>query len=125
MRWTLTALVALTVTSGTLTWRATRTTPKNPLETHALATAVHVHGHVTERLHAGPYVYLQLTPPDGPPVWVASLRALASDAADVDVTAVARADTFPSRRLGRTFTPLLFGAVRAASSPTPPPEPHP
>jgi hypothetical protein len=125
MRWTLTALVAVGITSATLAWSPARTATRNPLETHALAAPLHVHGHVTERLRAGPYVYLQLTPPDGPPVWVASLRSLASDAADIDVTAVARADTFPSRRLGRTFTPLLFGAVRAASSPTPTPEPHP
>jgi hypothetical protein len=88
----------------------------NPLVTHALAEPVRLEGRVSERLRAGPYLYLKLQPRRGEPVWVASLAQLASTADDVTVTAVARADTFSSRRLDRTFAPLLFGAVRATSS---------
>jgi hypothetical protein len=92
----------------------------NPLVTHALDQPVIIEGRVSERLRAGPYLYVKLEPRVGEPVWVASLAQLASKADDVTVTAVARADTFSSRRLARTFSPLLFGAVRATpSTPTP------
>ena len=96
----------------------------SPLSRHALTEPVMLEGHVTERLRAGPYLYLRLERPGDEPVWVATVAKLAATDDDVTVTAVARADTFPSQRLGRSFSPLLFGAVRAAPS-TPTPEKKP
>jgi hypothetical protein len=91
-------------------------TPANPLPRYALNEPLVLEGRVAERLRAGPYLYLRLERPAAEPVWVATMARLASTEDEVRVTAVARADAFPSTRLGRTFSPLLFGAVRAVSS---------
>lgn len=111
------ALILLTLTG--MAWSARPRRAGNPLETHSLAEPFVLQGRVTERLAAGPYLYLRVIAPGGEPTWIASVRALASSADDVTVTVVARADTFTSTRLGRSFSPLLFGAVRAASTTTP------
>lgn len=83
----------------------------NPLSTYSLAEPVLLHGLVLERVPAGSYLYLRLRDDAGHEHWVATLRATASSANDVNVTVVARAPTFTSRRLARVFEPLLFGAV--------------
>lgn len=116
-RLTTAILLTLGLTAGALLVHA-RATATNPLQLYALAEPRSLEGRVVERVPAGPYVYLRLAQSDGQPVWVASLRALASGAEDVTVSAVARADRFTSKRLGRSFSPLLFGAVRAASPTT-------
>ncbi|MDX2014904.1 MAG: hypothetical protein SFW67_32205 [Myxococcaceae bacterium] len=100
------------------------TTAASPLTRHALTEPVVLDGLVTERLRAGPYLYLRVERPGDDAVWVATVAKLATADDHVTVTAVARADTFASTRLGRSFSPLLFGAVRAASS-TPTPEQKP
>ncbi|MDP3500378.1 MAG: hypothetical protein Q8S33_08600 [Myxococcales bacterium] len=100
-------------------------TLENPFATHALASPFETSGVVVERVPAGGYLYLKLRDVAGAESWVVTLArtAPAPASADVRVTVFARADTFSSKRLGRTFEPLLFGAVRAASTPTPPESP--
>ncbi|MCA2976990.1 MAG: hypothetical protein INH41_07570 [Myxococcaceae bacterium] len=111
-------LVALALVAGTgvIVVANAREASGNPLARHALTEPLLLEGRVTERLRAGPYLYLRLERPEADPVWVATVARLASMEDEVSVTAVARAETFPSARLGRSFSPLLFGAVRAASS---------
>lgn len=98
-------------------------TPENPFATHALASPFETAGVVVERVPAGGYLYLKLRDVAGAESWVVTLARTAPASADVRVTVFARAGTFSSKRLGRTFEPLLFGAVRAASTPTPPESP--
>jgi hypothetical protein len=70
-------------------------------------------GHVEERLSAGSYLYLRVRDAAGAGHWVATLTSTASATDDVDVQIFARAEDFHSRRLGRDFSPLLFGTVRS------------
>lgn len=109
------AAVALTAARGG--------TPENPFATHALTSPFETAGVVVERVPAGGYLYLKLRDVAGAESWVVTLSRTAPADGDVRVTVFARADTFSSKRLGRTFEPLLFGAVRAASTPTPPESP--
>lgn len=95
----------------------------NPFAQYALATPVETAGLVVERLPAGGYLYLRLRDDAGLESWVVTLSRTAPSEAQVRVTVFARADTFTSKRLGRTFEPLLFGAVRAPSTPTTPESP--
>jgi hypothetical protein len=88
----------------------------NPLSRYGLAEPTLLHGQVLERVAAGSYLYLRLRDDSGLEHWVATLRATASSADDVNVTVVARAPSFTSKRLARVFEPLLFGAV--SSHPT-------
>jgi hypothetical protein len=89
----------------------------------ALASPFETSGVVVERVPAGAYLYLRLRDVAGTESWVVTLARAAPAVADVRVTVFARADTFSSKRLGRTFEPGWFGAVRAASTPTPPESP--
>lgn len=98
-------------------------TVANPFAAHALPSPFETSGVVVERVPAGGYLYLRLRDVAGAESWVVTLSRTAPADADVRVTVFARADTFSSKRLGRTFEPLLFGAVRAASTPTPPESP--
>lgn len=89
---------------------------ENPLARYALSEPTRLHGQVLERVPAGSYLYLRLRDDSGREHWVATLRATASSSDDVTVTVVSRAPSFTSKRLGRAFEPLLFGAV--SSTPT-------
>jgi hypothetical protein len=90
----------------------------NPLVAHALPPErqTWLEGAVDESIAAGSYVYLKLRVNAGPPVWVVSLGITTPAAHHVRVLVLGRAEHFTSRRLARDFSPLLFGAVRAADS---------
>jgi hypothetical protein len=94
----------------------------NPLLQHAVPAEQQtwLEGAVEESLTAGSYVYLKVRAADQPPVWVASLAITTPATRHVRVLVLGRAERFTSRRLARDFSPLLFGAVRAApDTPTP------
>ncbi|WP_224371741.1 hypothetical protein [Hyalangium versicolor] len=93
-------------------------TGSNPLVRYSLAAAARytVCGHVEERLPAGSYLYLRVRDAAGVLHWVATLRSSAVGTPEVSVRVLARAESFTSARLGRSFTPLLFGAVSEPSS---------
>ena len=114
-------VIILGVVTASLAGRGS--TVANPFATHALASPFETSGVVVERVRAGGYLYLRLRDVAGVESWVVTLSRTAPADADVRVTVFARADTFSSKRLGRTFEPLLFGAVRAASTPTTPESP--
>lgn len=123
-RLSLTALIgalALSVLGAVALNPPARATSGNQLDRLVLSdgTPRWLTGHVVERLRAGPYTYLRVRSDGGPERWVASLsRGLtASDA--VAVRVIADAPTFESRRLSRTFSPLIFGVVQDASPPKP------
>jgi hypothetical protein len=89
----------------------------NPFVTYALPVAGRstFRGAVEERLSAGSYVYLRVRTETEGSVWVASLAAATPRSAEeVDVRVLGRAESFASRRLSRTFSPLVFAIVRAA-----------
>ena len=69
-------------------------------------------GRVLERLDAGSYVYLRVDKPGSGPSWVVTAEALAPDTEHVRVHVVKRVESFASRRLQRTFSPLGFAIVR-------------
>ena len=118
------ALLVVVFASGAAAFTAARgRTPENPFAAHALTSPFETSGVVVERVPAGGYLYLKLRDVAGAESWVVTLSRTAPADADVRVTVFARADTFSSKRLGRTFEPLLFGAVRAASTPQPPESP--
>jgi hypothetical protein len=82
----------------------------NPLVAFALKERSRFSGVVLERLDAGPYEYLRVQPASGDARWVATLsRARSLDL--VDVTVIAQAARFESRRLHRTFSSLSFAVV--------------
>jgi hypothetical protein len=91
-------------------------TPTNPFAANAIASPFEQAGVVVERVPAGGYLYLRLRDAAGAESWVVTLTRTAPADASVRVTVFAKADSFSSKRLGRTFEPLLFGAVRAAST---------
>jgi hypothetical protein len=93
----------------------------NPLLQYALepSASFGFTGHVEERVGAGSYLYLRVRDPAGARHWVATLTSTASTADEVKVRIFARADEFHSKRLGRDFSPLLFGTVRTAAPPSP------
>jgi hypothetical protein len=97
--------------------RVERRTASNPLIEHALPPEQQtwLDGEVEESIPAGSYVYLRVRAGDRPPVWVVSLAITTPKSPRVRVLVLGSADRFTSRRLGRDFSPLLFGAVRAAS----------
>ncbi len=100
-----------------------RTAPRNPLEQYRLERPIEVRGNVLERLSAGSYLYLKVHEASGAERWVATLKQTASTSNQVVVTVFGEAATFASPRLGRTFSPLSFGAVRAGSPAVPPESP--
>ncbi|EPX61855.1 hypothetical protein D187_010474 [Cystobacter fuscus DSM 2262] len=119
MRRTLLILSMLSLLAlGGAGWVQTRSLGDNPLSRHALAPSdqMRLTGFVEERLPAGSYLYLRVRTPDGSRHWVATLSTAASRESAVQVQVFARADDFHSRRLGRDFSPLLFGSVQAAPS---------
>jgi len=93
-----------------------RAADENPLVAHALPPdrQTWLEGVVDETIPAGSYVYLKLRVAAGPPLWVASLAITTPASERVRVLVLGRAERFTSRRLARDFSPLLFGAVRAA-----------
>lgn len=101
----------------------TSSAPSNPFAAHALAPEQRrwIEGSVKETLPAGSYVYVRVTTAEGD-VWVASLSATMPEPPPerVRVLVVGSADRFHSRRLGRDFSPLSFGVIRAGST-----HPHP
>jgi hypothetical protein len=70
-------------------------------------------GVVREVLAAGSYGYVRVESPAGDR-WVATLGSAAVVGSVVDVTVFGERETFHSRRLDRSFSPLGFGVVRAA-----------
>jgi len=113
---------APTPTPATDEGSAAAPAPANPLLQHSLPAQQQtwLEGAVEESLPAGSYVYLKVRAPDRPPVWVASLAITTPKTHHVRVLVLGRAEQFHSRRLARDFSPLLFGAVRAAAdTPTP------
>jgi hypothetical protein len=90
--------------------------PANPMRRHALPEGQQtwLEGVVDQSIRAGSYVYLKIRAPDRLPVWVASLAITTPATPNVRVLVLGRAEHFTSRRLARDFSPLLFGAVRAA-----------
>jgi hypothetical protein len=69
-------------------------------------------GEVVEVLDAGSYAYLRVRGEAGER-WVATLAATRPEASRVTVRVIGEADHFHSARLGRDFTALAFGLVRA------------
>lgn len=69
-------------------------------------------GEVVEVLDAGSYAYLRVRSEVGER-WVATLAATRPEASRVTVRVIGEADHFHSARLGRDFTSLAFGLVRA------------
>lgn len=69
---------------------------------------------VVERLDAGPYAYLRVIDPTGHELWAAVLSRSLTSSARVQLTPLARADHFTSRRLGRAFAPLTFATLAPA-----------
>ena len=63
-------------------------------------------------LDAGSYAYLRVRS-DAGERWVATLAATRPEASRVTVRVIGEADHFHSPRLGRDFTALAFGLVRA------------
>lgn len=94
---------------------AARRATQNPYAQYALAEVdrTWLPGQVEQRLVAGHYVYLQLRPPGGDPVWLVSLAATTPATRQVRALVLGRAAHFHSPRLGRDFGPLLFAAVRS------------
>ncbi|QRK11080.1 hypothetical protein JQX13_14005 [Archangium violaceum] len=92
----------------------------NPLEHYTLEPSARFGftGLVEERLRAGSYLYLRVRDPAGAQHWVATLSSTASAADAVQVRIFARSEDFHSKRLGRDFSPLLFGTVRSAAPAT-------
>jgi len=91
----------------------------NPFSAHALPPEQRgwLEGWVEERLVAGSYVYLRVRTTEPAAVtWVASLAVTTPALPHVRILVLGRAQQFHSRRLLRDFEPLLFGAVRAAST---------
>jgi hypothetical protein len=94
----------------------------NPLERFVLSdgTPRTLTGRVVERLRAGSYAYLRVRTDAGDEHWVAALALGLPAGEAVAVKVIADAPTFESRRLSRTFSPLLFGVVRDAPPPQSP-----
>jgi len=84
--------------------------PGNPLVEFAVSQRSTFSGVVLERLDAGPYEYLRVQPADDEARWVATLKRARTLHA-VDITVIAQAERFESRRLHRTFTSLSFAVV--------------
>ena len=114
---TATAVVALLVLGGAALLWLTRSRPSNPFAS-ARPMRETLRGHVVERQDAGSYLYLRVVDEHGAASWVATLRFRAPTSGDVVATLLARADRFTSPRLHRTFSPLYFGTVHAAPSPS-------
>ncbi|MDI1434600.1 hypothetical protein [Polyangium sorediatum] len=93
---------------------------ENPLVHYTLGPSARFGftGHVEERLSAGSYLYLRVRDSAGARHWIATLTSTASAAEDVEVRIFARAEDFHSKRLGREFSPLLFGTVRSGAPDT-------
>jgi hypothetical protein len=118
-RWVLSAAVLLMVSVWALRARGQPPGLINPLTAVAAQRPSLLQGHVVTHLDAGPYVYLQVEDAAGESHWVATLAASASRDPEVDITVFGTAPSFQSRRLGRTFSPLLFGSIRSRVSPNP------
>jgi hypothetical protein len=110
----LTALFVAAIAFG----RGPRGPEANPFERYALARPFETRGVVVERVPAGSYLYVRLQNEVGAQSWVVTLARTAPVDNQVHVTVFAKADTFTSKRLHRTFEPLLFGVVRADSPTT-------
>lgn len=123
----MTVLVLAMLGAGTALSSLPSGTGGNPLTRHALdaASRYTLRGRVEERLAAGSYLYLRVRDASGGGHWVATLRSTAPAADEVEVRVMARSERFTSRRLGRDFAPLHFGAVSGASSRRTPQEPNP
>lgn len=83
---------------------------ENPLVAFAVSQRSTFSGVVLERLDAGPYEYLRVQPEAGDARWVATLKRARTLHA-VDITVIAQAERFESRRLHRSFTSLSFAVV--------------
>jgi hypothetical protein len=112
----------LTIVTLPLLGAATQLVPAdaggNPLTRYGLGAASRytLCGQVEERLPAGSYLYLRVREATGDSHWVATLRSTAAATHQVEVKVMARAEHFASRRLGRDFAPLHFGAVSGVTS---------
>jgi hypothetical protein len=98
-------------------WCCSEQREANPFVTYKLPVSGRstFRGAVEERLSAGSYVYLRVRAEDEGDVWVASLAAATPlSAEEVEVRVLGRAESFASKRLSRTFSPLVFAIVRAA-----------
>jgi hypothetical protein len=102
-------VVALVAIQGQLT------AAPNPLTQYALnqGQRYSLEGSLSQVLDAGSYRYLELKPDGAEAVWIATLRGAPLEGR-VSAQVIARADRFESKRLGRTFSPLLFAIVRNA-----------
>jgi hypothetical protein len=116
-RWVLSAAVGLVVAVFALRTRGQPTGVSNPLATVEAWRPALLQGHVVTHLDAGPYVYVLVEDEAGQAHWVAALAATASREHEVEVTVFGVAPQFQSRRLGRAFSPLLFGSIRSHVSP--------
>jgi hypothetical protein len=96
--------------------RITATGSANPLAQYVLPghSRFTISGRIQERLPAGSYVYFRVRDAEGASHFIVTLRDGAPGLGDVEATVYARAESFYSKRLGRNFSPLLFGTVRAA-----------
>lgn len=112
-------LLALCVVGGIASQRPVKAETGNPLERFGLSegTPRALTGRVVERLPAGPYTYLRVRTDAGPEHWGASISLGPTAVDEVVVKVIADAPTFESRRLSRTFSPLLFGVIRDAAQP--------
>lgn len=73
-------------------------------------------GAVRERLDAGSYVYLLVERPGAEPAWVVTLRSGVPDSSRISVRVLRKSESFESKILGRTFSPLHFALLRKEPS---------
>ena len=92
---------------------ATRTPSANPLLAADQAErGQRLHGHITEKLPAGGYTYLELELADGDRTWVVLMSSETPEPGDaVDVVAMGSRSDFHSRRLDRRFDHLIFASL--------------
>jgi hypothetical protein len=100
--------------------RSTSTGPANYIAQYVLPSQSRftIAGRIEERLPAGSYVYVRVRDAAGASHWIVTLGDGAPGLDQVEATVYARAESFRSRRLGRGFSPLLFGTVHAAAPST-------
>ena len=96
--------------------RSASTRSSNPIAQYVLSgqSRFTLAGRIEERLPAGSYVYFRVRDALGSSHWLVTLSNAPSALDHVEATVYARAESFHSKRLGRGFSPLLFGTVRAA-----------
>src|SRR3954465_9053320 len=77
-----------------------------------------IEGLVEQRLAVGSYTYLALRTRSEQPLWAVTMGSGAPPGARVKVRIMGHSEQFYSRRLDRTFSPLVFGIVSQLDPPS-------